>query len=268
MKLVKIISHSLKLGILSGFVPWIDFEKNELIDTKFAICISILVIIATFVLNIFYLILAHVFEMFLITLIWLCTYIRSIYIKRKDWKNLIQLYKTIDYEMNHQLNKSLELGWRPVVNLMTYIMLSLIIRIQYYLSHTENIITLDVMMLMLVTTTCFSLMVLKILLEGFKLVTKLTKHLQKKTRWNSLCYHGINAVLCKNLYKYFYDMSYCLNEIFGWLWGLFVLHFLFLSCLFVNFLTRYITRQKLEDFDLVHFAQTFVLYSVSDNYYI
>lgn len=247
---------------ISCFVPWISFGKSELINKKFAVLTKIFVLVI-YALNILWFAVIDMSVYFILVLFLFCVYARNICLISTQWNNLFQLFSNTDTILQNRLNKSLELGQGSTVIFMTYIILMVPSRILAVHFNKSRNLAQECLFMMMCFAIWFSITCLNMVTAGLKIITKCTKHLHTRRKWKLSSQSGIDAVLCEKLYTNLYDISVCLNEIFGWLWSFLFAQTITLTCLVENFLIQNMLNLKLEISDLTNFGSAFLLFLVS-----
>lgn len=246
-----------------GFVPWINFSENQLVNSRWAIFFSIFSAVIIYSFNVYWILINDEDFFGLVTIIllscWVCIYIRSTCLKRKGWNDLMQLFQTTDVELKKKYNRSLEVGWISAVAYLPYV--ALIVCSRIYLHPTDwriMVFLMDAITLLRFSVLYMTGMALNILSRGLKVVTKLTKNLQRKTEFNIIDSNAVETSMCKDLYKNLYEISSCFNDLFGWLWSCMFLNFVVVTCIAAHiFIETFIIGQLDEIYNMTYYGFIF-----------
>lgn len=259
-----------RLGQVFGVVPWLNLKTFKPVDKiPYNLCPVIPAAILFLEQLVRLLTSKKVTGIPLLILDFLKIYslFRSTYIKKKEWKRLLQLYEVINNQIRPRLLGSLDLGYKPVVIIFFYTLLLLSSRI---LSHHYNPRSYSFFVDL---TTCITLIqdsltiyLSSTLVKGLKILNRQINHLVNEKIVFSVGGKTMNAkapTFCRNLYSKLYEMSVCINDIFNWLIGSSLILFLIKLCIALQKMIHMISTSQLVTNFVIRFALSFVYRAVS-----
>lgn len=258
----------LRIGNVLGFVPWINFNKNVLLNKKFTKIYPGLVAMGVFLEfgfktdsqmnSLLYAIVG--FGIFF-------TAISGTYTKRKFWQKWIKLFEMADTKLRTKFDETLDVSWGTIVVFLLYATLWPMMQIFHVFDEQENVNWPGILVTnMRVFAECLPILLLNTLSKGFKILNRHSEHLgfEDDTRIIVVANKSrTNASLYKNLYKNLADMSSCFNELFRWLFATCLLEFLILVTAAMNLLINFKYENKLDSKNIAVLAVFFISEMVS-----
>lgn len=232
-----------------GFVPWINFDKNEVSNKKFAKFASTCSVIFKHLLNLyvvsnnktFFLRVSTTVQAFLMH----SAYIRSIWFKRKQWNNLIQLFHSTDILLEKSFKSSLNVGWTPIVIFLIYILLVVGCRVAVHLNQPFTLaLAGDYGNITTTTVAYLSCVLMTILSKGLKIVREATECLPLKGHIHFSNENNNNVMICRKLYENLYEMSELLEGLFSWLWIYQFVFTLTVTCIYEQTAIEFILKNE------------------------
>lgn len=214
----------LKLCQVLGFIPWININTFDLFDKIpykiYPVAITIILFITPVMRIISSQDIQHISLLILACTTGFTTF-QSTYTCRTEWKKLCNLYKVINKKISPEILESLDMVVKHFVVIVVYILNFLSIRsVVYYNRIGAFNFLVDLLIFIKLIRDCLTIYFLSILTKGFKLVNKLSKYLLKQDLENNIGYSmfsGTTPTFCRKLYTNLYEMSLCVNNIFGWM---------------------------------------------------
>lgn len=264
-------SYHLKLGQILGFIPWINQNSIELSD-KIPYKILPAIIAISFLLQqcLQMVFSKDVINVSLLTLACTTSFssVRSAYINMKEWKKLCQLYKVISKGMKSKLDYTLDIGIQSFMIVIFYSLYLLSIRVVSYYDNIRDFnLFIDLLLFVSQTKDCLTIFILSILTKGFRVVNKHAKYLLYGGGISSVgnsALNGTTPTFCLSLYKKLYEMSICVNEIFGWMVASTLLNYVIRTCLSIQKLLILTKNRNLIDVRALRFGLVFTYRTVSN----
>lgn len=239
----------LTIGGIFGLVPWINFEKNQLTDKKMlraypAVLAIVFVTLYMLSLNS---ILENFFDQQVIIIdFWIIFLpIQSTYSKKKFWNKWIHIFETTNRMIRMKLHKSLELDWKIAVLFTVHIIMQTILEIirtsdsNRHFRGIPYLRTYSKYVKLLVDLLPITFLMIQ--MKGLKILNKYSEDILRKERTSFISLLNTNRaeiMFCRNLHKHLYDMSICIQEIFGWTLCVSLLQYVLVVCDLSNIVIR------------------------------
>lgn len=235
----------LKQGVIFGFVPWIDFDKFELVDhihfKIYHLVIAIIIIVFGVVRISYFEKVTYFLDVFFtINLLGMST--RSIFFKRHVWKKWMKVYHDTNFEIKSKLGLSMEIEWKFIYFFISYIVFFIAVRlILHYYGSGIHIFMSDIILYIIISMEYLSIVILFNLVKGFKILNKYSRILIYDNRLHleiraKIYEHKI--VFCRKLYENLYQLATYSQELFHLLFSTLLIRLLILLCSLSQFLTN------------------------------
>lgn len=249
------------MGKIFGLIPWKNCNKKGL-ETKI-LCNTYpgLIALGMIANSVMRTVWSLIFFTFL-SLFILLSLIIGTFSSRRSWEEWTRVYEITNTEMKKNFHQSLEPNWRTILFIVFFCLIAPLSNIFHgnFVIYT-GIDWLQLLILyMKIFAVCLPIIFSKILVKGFEILNKNSKHLRVDRRFRSVVMVNLvetNAMLYKSLYKNLFEMLVCFNELFGWLIAGCLFEFLIYMCISLNFYTNLDFKEKLNWANVGHFSVAF-----------
>lgn len=275
--MLSVFHFYLKLSQVLGVVPWININTFELFDKIpykiYPAALTFILSIAPFMRIISSQDIQHI-SLFVLACATGFTNLQSTYTNRTEWKKFCQLYKVINKQISPESLDSLDLVVKYFGVMAFYILIFLSIRsVVYYNQIGVFNLFVDLLMFIKLIRDCLTIYFLLMLTKGFKLVSKHSKNLLNEDLENNIgfsIFSRTTPTFCRKLYTNLYEMSLCVNNIFGSIMATNLLIFIIrMNMFFQKIIVSFSEREYLiSDIYFVILVSTYntVSYLISTNF--
>lgn len=258
----------LRMGNILGFVPWINFERNVLVNKKWTKIYPGLIALAVF-LEFGLMTDMHMNSILVATvdtaIFFTATY--GTYSKGKYWQKWIKLYEVTNTKLRMKFDETLDLNWGIILIFLFYATLWPFMQIFHVFDDQKNINWSGILVTnMRVFAECLPILFLTTLSKGFRILNRYSENLNFEDDTRIIVVatkNRTNALLYKNLYKNLANMSACFNELFRWLFATCLVEFLILMTAAMNLLINFKYENKLDSTNISVISIFFVSEMVS-----
>lgn len=266
------VHFQIRVGQVFGIVPWADLQSFKIVHKiPYKLCplIPAAILFGDQLVRLLTSQNMTSIPLLVLALLKIFSIFRSTYIKKKEWKRLLQLYEVINKQINPRLFGSLDLGFKPVLIICFYSLLLLSSRIlSHHYNPRSNSFVVDLTACIKLIQDSLTIYFSSILVKGLEILNKQAKRLLNETSILNLGDKRLNATaptFCRNLYSNLYEMSVYINDIFNWLIASSLIIFLIKLCIALQQMIHRISTSQLATNYVIRFAVSFVYRAVSSN---
>lgn len=258
----------IKVGNISGFIPWVNLSKNTLESSVWAKTYSGYVVVFICVTYFIQCLKLQVSELINVSLLYstLLTIVSGTFIHRKHWQHWFKFYRICDKMIKGKLNETMEPKWRENWQILaSSLILSCLTVGTMVIENTNELgfhILYVTMRLFLYILPIFFLMILQ---KGFKLLNRCSEYQNYREHVVNMASEITvnNASFCRILYRNLFSMSVCLNNVFNWVFVTTLLDLLIGICYYLNEMVTLKYNKKLNLENTIQLSWYFIFNIVS-----
>lgn len=250
----------LKIGIIFGLVPYMNYKKNnsfiKTVIKVYPIAIEGVLFIACVLeekKQLSYMI------YIVLSFVTIASLTSTSYTKKRFWSKWIKLYE-ITNTVDLRENRSLRCDWALIIKFLQYLAVDSFMQIFYSFSSGHFKIFIGLRAYMKLTTQYLPIIFCNILCKRFEYLNGCLELLRREHIAVSVLKRTkTKPSFYKSFYKNLFVMTVCFNKLFGWFLALWILELLISVCMFLNFTMK----EELDYITIFMFTSFVVLESVS-----